>query len=1237
MIKPDAVGAGACEQIRDAILDSGLDIIGEQHLRLSESAVDALYEEHKDKPFYDDLRLFLTGSDGVVVLILEGQGACRRWKLLCGPRDSVQARQSAKGTLRARFGADATRNAVHGASCAGDVEKAISLFFAETDFALERTFALIKPDGMDATLRRSIFEEIEKKRFQIISRKEIVLEKRGIMQLYAKHQGESYFPELMEFMTSRPVTALVLMRVGAVASTLRRREAKQSRRLPSSSPSCRSTPSQMRSPSTTTCSLNGRHSGKQLNEPSARDPGPPTLQILISKGLEALCAVKPQGLAAVSWLADWLEGNCRCHEGEKHLLLESPAPPKRKLIRVQEGKEMPHVLQDSLPRPPFFVRIVGGPLSGKRTLGKKIADETGFLALSFKDVTAKEIADKSALGQMLEQMVRVGGTPSASVEARVWTSAFLENSERNRFVLSSSLLSVEHAKKVDRELGAAPTIVVFLDCPRDLLLSRGSQTNVSGMLSLEEKIDESLQQMTHIKDYYQRLGKVCVVDGTLSPEAIFQQVKHLFLPVVTYVLAAPGLPIRETAKNLEGEGAHYVDVHSLLRDRARGDASLTHMRYRTKASIDHFVITDFPMTVKQMRFVEEQVSCTVRAIRIRATESTLKSLQISETASLKAMEMRRKAFRSQDMNAVFADLEARGVLHTIDCDVLRDCPLAAANRSVGRRLCDLLPPLGPRATVVVGPFGYDTTPLALALSKFNDLLFLDCDALKAHALEMGDLQTLPEKTADSRFFAHAVQQALHRNRRTSAVLVNLPRTWGDAELRLFDESVTVERVVCVRGAPQIDPLSRTQEPELHVRFVKTLTQFYNRKLKVIEVTDATDGSAEDLATEIVRESRPAVVALAAPPTVDTRNVAKSLCDACRYKLLPDVETLIRAKMPELSQKKLKAILDSPERLAAVLAKVLEADAELQAASGCLLVGYPATVAQASTFLKEGAKFERLVQVSLPMEEVLQRLEEDEDQPEVDREEVERALNTYYANEEALRRFFEPRGQLVTLDGTSPTAQEACLSAFAPRVLLFPSAHLRPSFANEIAAMIAQKVRARVVDVAEFHTPDARGQAPDEDVFRDLATAEPRDLVARQSANAEVTALLLAELRRSSTEVLLVCGFPFAPLDSDAGLFAQILQLRQACNIDGLLLLDVPASSFETFGIPASVVETLGLSIPQLVQHSHTVNDLLLSVLGESVKNKVRLTLRTDQTLKELRATLTAELGLAAEPVETTDS
>ncbi|EPR64888.1 hypothetical protein TGGT1_408250 [Toxoplasma gondii GT1] len=76
------------------------------------------------------------------------------------------------------------------------------------------------------------------------------------------------------------------------------------------------------------------------------------------------------------------------------------------------------------------------------------------------------------------------------------------------------------------------------------------------------------------------------------------------------------------------------------------------------------------------------------------------------------------------------------------------------------------------------------------------------------------------KTEDSRFCAGAVQQALHRTRRTSAVLVNLPRTWSDAEFRLFDASVTVERVVCVRGAPQIGQSTKRKRkgPEFQPRW-----------------------------------------------------------------------------------------------------------------------------------------------------------------------------------------------------------------------------------------------------------------------------------------------------------------------------------------------------------------------------------------------------------------------------------
>ncbi|KFG61460.1 nucleoside diphosphate kinase, partial [Toxoplasma gondii RUB] len=125
---------------------------------------------------------------------------------------------------------------------------------------------------------------------------------------------------------------------------------------------------------------------------------------------------------------------------------------------------------------------------------------------------------------------------------------------------------------------------------------------------------------------------VCVVDGSLSPEAIFQQVKHLFLPVVTYLLAAPGLPICEAAKNLQGERAQHVDLQSLLRDRARADTSLTHMLASGTAPPASVVC---PLLVEKLKTLQNQGECftvgsSTRKTCVERADSTLPPGGISD-------------------------------------------------------------------------------------------------------------------------------------------------------------------------------------------------------------------------------------------------------------------------------------------------------------------------------------------------------------------------------------------------------------------------------------------------------------------------------------------------------------------------------------------------------------------------------------------------------------------------------
>ena len=55
-------------------------------------------------------------SDVCIGMELVADGAVQKWNDLIGPGDSVQAKIHASSTLRAAFGSDAIKNAVHGSS-----------------------------------------------------------------------------------------------------------------------------------------------------------------------------------------------------------------------------------------------------------------------------------------------------------------------------------------------------------------------------------------------------------------------------------------------------------------------------------------------------------------------------------------------------------------------------------------------------------------------------------------------------------------------------------------------------------------------------------------------------------------------------------------------------------------------------------------------------------------------------------------------------------------------------------------------------------------------------------------------------------------------------------------------------------------------------------------------------------------------------------------------------------------
>ena len=82
--------------------------------------------------------------------------------------------------------------------------------------ALERTFAIIKPDAVSRGIQGEILARIHKAGFTIVAVKSMRLTKEEAGGFYAVHKARPFFGELTDFMSSGKSIAMVLEAEGAI-------------------------------------------------------------------------------------------------------------------------------------------------------------------------------------------------------------------------------------------------------------------------------------------------------------------------------------------------------------------------------------------------------------------------------------------------------------------------------------------------------------------------------------------------------------------------------------------------------------------------------------------------------------------------------------------------------------------------------------------------------------------------------------------------------------------------------------------------------------------------------------------------------------------------------------------------------------------------------------------------------------------------------------------------------------
>lgn len=129
IIKPDATRRNITGAINAKIEASGLRIIAQKRILMSEKQAKDFYAVHAERPFYGDLVSFMT-SGPVIVQVLQGENAVSAYREVMGATNPSEA---ASGTIRKEFAESIEANSVHGSDSDENALIEIGHFFTNSE------------------------------------------------------------------------------------------------------------------------------------------------------------------------------------------------------------------------------------------------------------------------------------------------------------------------------------------------------------------------------------------------------------------------------------------------------------------------------------------------------------------------------------------------------------------------------------------------------------------------------------------------------------------------------------------------------------------------------------------------------------------------------------------------------------------------------------------------------------------------------------------------------------------------------------------------------------------------------------------------------------------------------------------------------------------------------------------------------------------------------------------------
>lgn len=125
LVKPDGLQRGLIGEIVSRFERKGLKLVGIKMMRLNDQILDTWYAHHKDKPFFKDLKGFMTWTP-IVAMVWQGQEAVSAVRKIVGVTKGWEAEA---GSIRGDFAMSGSQNLIHASDLEANAEKEIGLIF----------------------------------------------------------------------------------------------------------------------------------------------------------------------------------------------------------------------------------------------------------------------------------------------------------------------------------------------------------------------------------------------------------------------------------------------------------------------------------------------------------------------------------------------------------------------------------------------------------------------------------------------------------------------------------------------------------------------------------------------------------------------------------------------------------------------------------------------------------------------------------------------------------------------------------------------------------------------------------------------------------------------------------------------------------------------------------------------------------------------------------------------------